>query len=61
MTNDLVYFSRRAQEEREAAMKAAHPAARRAHVDLAEAYDRCAGLPEWRERWSRADLVSAGY
>ena len=38
ITNDD-YFRRRAQEEREAGMKARHPAARRSHMELAEAYD----------------------
>ena len=35
---DAAYFTRRAQEERLAAMKAPHPAARQAHVELAERY-----------------------
>jgi hypothetical protein len=37
-TNDE-YFRRRAQEEREAGMKARHPNARRSHMELADAYD----------------------
>jgi hypothetical protein len=36
---DFNYFRRRAQEEREAAMKAPHPLARRAHREMAERYD----------------------
>lgn len=39
MEGDSIYFGRRANEEREAAMKAGHPAARRAHLDLAARYD----------------------
>jgi hypothetical protein len=39
MEGDTIYFSRRAGEERTAAMKAAHPAARQAHLDLAGRYD----------------------
>ena len=42
MERDYLYFSRRAQEEREAAMRAAHPVARRAHVDLARRYEELA-------------------
>jgi hypothetical protein len=38
MEGDAAYFGRRAQEERVAAMKAAHPAARRAHLDMARRY-----------------------
>jgi hypothetical protein len=39
MEGDLVYFRRRALEERQAAMTAAHPVARRAHLELADRYD----------------------
>lgn len=39
MDSDFDYFRRRAQEEREAAVKASHPAVRRAHVDMAGRYD----------------------
>jgi hypothetical protein len=42
MEGDLVYFSRRALEEREAAMKAANAAARKAHLKMAERYDEMA-------------------
>jgi hypothetical protein len=38
MKADFNYFRRRAQEEREAAMKASHPLARRAHRDMADRY-----------------------
>ena len=43
MEGDAEYFSRRAQQEREAAMKAAHPSAREAHVSLAKRYEDLAG------------------
>jgi hypothetical protein len=42
MEADLNYFRRRAQEEREAAMRAPHPAARQSHIELAERYDELA-------------------
>jgi len=39
MKANFDYFRRRAQEEREAAMKAEHPAARQAHRDMADRYE----------------------
>ncbi|HEX6072118.1 MAG TPA: hypothetical protein VFY95_03835 [Sphingomicrobium sp.] len=42
MENDAVYFSRRAEEERAAALQAPHAAARQAHLDLADRYDELA-------------------
>ena len=39
MGRDIEYFRRRASEERVAAMKAAHPKVREAHVELARLYD----------------------
>jgi len=36
---DGEYFSGRARDEREAAMRAAHPRARQTHIDLADAYE----------------------
>jgi hypothetical protein len=42
MEADFTYFRRRAQQEREAAMKAPHPGARQAHVEMAERYDEFA-------------------
>jgi len=42
MEGDFIYFNRRAQEERKAAMRAAHPTAREAHVAMAERYDELA-------------------
>lgn len=45
MDGDSNYFTRRANEERTAATKAAHPKARSAHLKMAEGYDRQAGAP----------------
>jgi hypothetical protein len=42
MEGDAVYFSRRANEERAAAMRAAHAAARQAHLDMAKRYEEFA-------------------
>lgn len=44
METDAVYFTRRAREEREAAMKAAHPQAREAHLQLSRRYDQVADV-----------------
>jgi hypothetical protein len=42
MESDVNYFVRRAGEERVAAMKAAHPMARQAHLKMAARYDQLA-------------------
>ena len=42
MESDSQYFARRAAAEREAAMKATHPGARQAHLQLANRYDEMA-------------------
>ena len=39
MEGDGIYFGRRANEERIAAMNAPHPQARKAHLDMADRYD----------------------
>jgi hypothetical protein len=39
MEGDATYFRRRARDERLAAMKALHPVARAAHLEMAERYD----------------------
>jgi hypothetical protein len=39
MESDVVYFGRRAGEERRAAMKAAHSGVRQAHLEMARRYD----------------------
>ena len=50
MEADFIYFSRRAQEEREAAIRNAHPAACRAHLDMAERYDELASAIDRHHR-----------
>jgi hypothetical protein len=50
MEGDFTYFSRRAQEEREAAMRNPHPTARRAHIDMAERYAELATAIEKHHR-----------
>lgn len=42
MEGDAIYLNRRASEERIAAMKAAHPNARRAHLEMARRYEELA-------------------
>ena len=39
MGRDTEYFRRRANDERVAAMKAAHPKVREAHLEMARMYD----------------------
>ena len=39
MKGNATYFARRAREERDAASKASHPAAQKAHEELAERYE----------------------
>jgi hypothetical protein len=39
MKDDANYFMRRACEERLAALKAPHPSARKAHLEMAARYD----------------------
>jgi hypothetical protein len=39
MESDTSYFARRAAQERQAALKARHPGARQAHLDIAARYD----------------------
>ena len=56
MEGDAAYFDRRASQEREAAMKAAHPKARQAHLDLAARYDDLAHSITAREKYLGLDL-----
>jgi hypothetical protein len=49
MEGDGIYFGRRANEERVAAMKAAHPRARNAHLEMADRYHDLAVAIEERE------------
>ena len=48
MEIDIIYFSRRAQEERLAAMSAADLRARQVHLEMAERYDGLAARIEMR-------------
>lgn len=50
MESDSIYFARRAGEEREAGMKAAHPAVRKIHLDMAGRYDELATAITTREQ-----------
>ena len=42
MESDADYFARRAQQQRDAALNAAHPAAHSAHIELANRYEELA-------------------
>jgi hypothetical protein len=58
METDVVYFTRRAAEERLAAMRSAHFAARHAHLEMAHRYDeRLAELADGEPQ--RLDVTSA--
>ena len=50
MESDSHYFSRRAWQEREAATKAHHPAARDAHLAMARRFEEVASAIEQNER-----------
>ena len=60
MAIDFEYFRRRAQQEREAAMKAVNPGARQAHLGLADAYESRVRTLVAEVRRSDIRLVSAG-
>ena len=47
MEGDKIYFGRRANEEREAALKSSDPNARRSHLEMARRYQEQAdpGIP----------------
>lgn len=49
MESDAVYFVRRAREERDAAHRAEHPAARKAHLDMAERFQELTDAIETHE------------
>ena len=58
MDEDRIYFRRRANEEREAALKCSDPNARRSHLELAKRYQEQAdgagqALPQEPVRSSR--------
>ena len=50
MESDVIYFGRRANEERRAAMQAAHPDVRQAHLEMAQRYDDLVTAIDARER-----------
>ena len=50
MEGDGIYFGRRANEERVAAMKAPHPRARKAHLEMADRYEDLATAISTPER-----------
>jgi hypothetical protein len=56
MEGDATYFSRRARDERAAATSAAHPTARRAHLDMADRYDELSSAIALREREIGIDI-----
>lgn len=56
MEGDAAYFARRASQEREAALKAAHPSARQAHLELAGRYDDLAHAIVAREKYVGPEL-----
>ena len=59
MVSDVEYFSRRAREEREAAMRAANDDVREIHLQLAEAYELRIRELSAAARRSSMHLVSA--
>ena len=56
MESDRAYFARRAAEEKEAAMRAAHPSARAPHLELAARYDDLAHHIEHHEKHLGAEV-----
>ena len=58
MEAESLYLNRRATEERVAALRAAHPKARQAHLDLAENYEMRLRAAEAVARRSAVRLVA---
>ena len=56
MEDDVSYFTRRAFQEREAAMRSSDMRARQAHLDMADRYQDLATSIEARERFLAVDL-----
>jgi hypothetical protein len=50
MESDVIYFGRRAGEERRAAMQADHPGVRQAHLEMAQRYDDLVTAIDARDR-----------
>lgn len=59
MEGDVEYLRRRAQQEKEAAMQAAHPKAREAHLELARRFDEFAQAATVRDKHLGLDLLGA--
>lgn len=59
MEGDVAYFSRRAAEEREAALQAADPRVRQSHLELAVRYQDFATAVQARDRFLGLDLFAA--
>jgi hypothetical protein len=60
MGADAAYFRRRSREEREAALKAAHPKAREAHLELADAYEyRASAFAAEEQRIAALPIIAA--
>ena len=59
MMSDAAYFSRRANEERVAAMKAADPRARKVHLEMAARYDELACAIESHELRLGPDVIAS--
>jgi hypothetical protein len=60
METDVVYFARRALEERLAATTATHELARQSHLEMAERYEELASAITERERNLGLYLVRDG-
>lgn len=56
MEGDAAFCRRRASEEKAAAMKAAHPKARQAHLEMAARYEELAVSITARDRYFGLDL-----
>ena len=59
MEGDVEYLRRRAQQEKEAAMKARHPKAREAHLEMARRFEEFASAATVRDKHLGLDLLSA--
>ena len=58
MEGDIGYFSRRADQERAAAMQAASLQAREAHLEMAKRYDELAGALASHEQGSTSEVAA---
>lgn len=57
MEGDVEYLRRRAQQEQEAAMNAAHPLARDAHLQMARRFEEFAVAAAVRDKHLGIDLL----